>query len=218
MEHLSQRACWYFDVISPFAYLHLKQFSRLPREMEVEYVPVLFAGLLNHWEHKGPAEIPAKRIHTYRHCTWSAQKLGISFRMPPAHPFNPLSALRLIVATGVKPEIIHAVFDFIFKDGRDVGDPTEWQALTSALSVSNADQLIAEPAVKQRLIDNTNQAIAAGIFGVPTFECQGELFWGSDTIDWMSEFLATPEAFSLPEMQRVAHLPMGAERKTRPPR
>src|SRR5262245_33656463 len=126
MEHRPQRARWYFDVISPFAYLHLKQFSRLPRELEVEYVPVLFAGLLNHWEHKGPAEIPAKRIHTYRYCMWSAQKLGIPFRMPPAHPFNPLSPLRLIIATGVTPEIIHAVFDFIFRDGRDVGDPAEW--------------------------------------------------------------------------------------------
>lgn len=215
MEHRPQRARWYFDVISPFAYLHLKQFSRLPRELEVEYIPVLFAGLLNHWEHKGPAEIPAKRIHTYRYCTWSAQRLGIPFRMPPAHPFNPLSSLRFIIATGVTPEVIHSVFDFIFRDGRDVGDPAEWQALTRALGVSNADELIAAPAVKQRLIDNTNQAIAAGVFGVPTFECNGELFWGGDTIEWMKEFLSAPALFSSSEMRRLEALPMGAERSTR---
>jgi 2-hydroxychromene-2-carboxylate isomerase len=223
MEEASMRttpptARWYFDVISPFAYLHLKQFVRLPADLEVEYIPVLFAGLLNHWGHKGPAEIPAKRVHTYRYCTWAAQKRGIPFRMPPAHPFNPLSTLRLIVATGVKPEIIHAVFDCIFGEGRNVNDPTEWHALTSTLGVSNADQLITEPAVKRRLSDNTNVAIAAGVFGVPTFECHGELFWGSDTIDWMNEFLATPEVLSSPEMRRVTDLPTGAERKTRAPR
>jgi len=218
MERMLPQARWYFDVISPFAYLHFKQFARLPADLEIEYIPVLFAGLLNHWEHKGPAEIPAKRLHTYRYCTWSARKLGIPFRLPPAHPFNPLSALRLIIATGVKPEVIHSVFDFIFRDGRDIGDPAEWQALTSILGVNNVDQLIADPTVKQRLIDNTNTAIAAGVFGVPTFECRGALFWGSDTIDWMNEFLTTPEIFSSPEMQRVASLPFGAERKVRPAR
>ena len=79
----------------------------------------------------------------------------------------------------------------------------------------DADELIAEPAVKQRLIENTNQAIAAGVFGVPTFECHGELFWGSDTIEWMKEFLSAPALFSSSEMRRVDALPMGSERSAR---
>src|SRR5690348_9010873 len=94
------RAHWYFDLISPFSYLHLKQFGRLPAELEIQYIPVLFAGLLKHWEHKGPAEIPAKRIYTYHHVSWLAARLGIPFRFPPSHPFNPLPALRLVIAAG----------------------------------------------------------------------------------------------------------------------
>ena len=83
-------ADWYFDFLSPFSYLQLVQFDRLPPDLEITYRPVLFAGLLGHWEHKGPAEIPAKRVHTYRWCHWYAARHGIPFRMPPAHPFNPL--------------------------------------------------------------------------------------------------------------------------------
>jgi 2-hydroxychromene-2-carboxylate isomerase len=57
---------WYFDFISPFAYLQQARFNDFPKEIEIQAKPLLFAGLLSHWEHKGPAEIPAKRIFTYQ--------------------------------------------------------------------------------------------------------------------------------------------------------
>ena len=76
-------ANWYFDFVSPFAYLQLAQFDRLPGSLEIDYVPVLFAGLLEYWENKGPAEIPEKRRHTYRFCQWYGERHGIPFRFPP---------------------------------------------------------------------------------------------------------------------------------------
>ncbi|MGH8278446.1 MAG: DsbA family protein [Gammaproteobacteria bacterium] len=94
------RAVWYFDLISPFAYLHFKRLHELSASLEIERVPVLFAGLLKHWEHKGPAEIPSKRVYTYRYVTWLAKHLGILFKIPPSHPFNSLHALRLLIAAG----------------------------------------------------------------------------------------------------------------------
>ena len=69
---------------------------------------MLFAGLLNHWGQKGPAEIPAKRRWTYRWCTWWARELGIPFRFPAAHPFNPLPHLRLSLAGGCSAHAIGA--------------------------------------------------------------------------------------------------------------
>src|ERR1700749_3512717 len=93
-------AVWYFDVVSPFSYLHLKQFDRLPADLQIEYVPVLFAGLLKANGQKGPAEIAAKRVQTYRMCVFMAQQAGIPFRFPPAHPFNPLPLLRLLCGVG----------------------------------------------------------------------------------------------------------------------
>ena len=90
-------AAWYFDVISPFAYLQLVRFDRLPEDLTITYRPILFAGLLGHWGHKGPAEIEAKRLHTYRFSQWRADREGIRLRYPPVHPFNPLKALRLCI-------------------------------------------------------------------------------------------------------------------------
>src|SRR5579863_1284424 len=115
---------WYFDLISPFSYLHFKQFHRLPAGFEVDYVPVLFAGMLKHWEHKGPAEIPPKRTYTYRQVVWLAGHLGIPFTMPPAHPFNSLHGLRLLVAAGPTRQNVETVFDMVWKDSRGLQDPT----------------------------------------------------------------------------------------------
>ncbi len=212
-----RHARWYFDIISPYAYLALKQFGSLHDELEIEYVPVLFAGLLKHWEHKGPAEIPAKRVQTYRACVFTARQLGIPFRMPPAHPFNPLHALRLLCAAPVTRAKVEAAFDFIWRDGRDPGG--EWDAFCAALEVADAaagHALTGEVAVKQRLIDNTAGAAAAGVYGVPTFALEGlrstELLWGADALPMLRAWLADPALFEEAELARVSSLPIGKSR------
>ena len=139
-------ADWYFDFLSPFSYLQLVQFDRLPPDLEITYRPVLFAGLLGHWEHKGPAEIPAKRVHTYRWCHWYAARHGIPFRMPPAHPFNPLRPLRLAVAHDAEPAIIRAVFDTIWAEGTRsfARRRVARSSLTGRLTIADADEAIAQ--------------------------------------------------------------------------
>jgi 2-hydroxychromene-2-carboxylate isomerase len=211
---VSRRADWYFDFISPFAYLQFRHFHRLPRNLEVRLVPVLFAGLLGHWEHKGPAEIPAKRVQTYRYCHWLARRLGVPFRTPPAHPFNPLSALRLAIALDAREEAVATIFDFIWAEGGDLGAPGALDALAARLDVTDAESLIAVPAVKQALHDNTAAAIARGVYGVPTFAVDDELFWGFDTTDMLLDYLADPNLLQDPEMRRLAQLPSAATRRT----
>jgi 2-hydroxychromene-2-carboxylate isomerase len=206
-------ARWYFDLVSPFAYLHLKRFGELHPALEVELVPVLFAGLLKHWENKGPAEIVPKRLHTYRSCVWAAAQHGIPFRMPPRHPYNPLHALRLLVALGSRRAAVDAAFDFVFGEGRDVA--AEWPQFCARLGVdaAQAATLVADPAVKQRLMDNTAAAAALGVFGVPTLSVRGENFWGSDTIAWCNAFIDDPQMFETGEMKRAAGIGVGAARK-----
>ncbi len=97
---MTRTARWCFELISPYACLQLMHFERLPGELEPTLRPVLFAALLGHREHKGPAEIPARRVQTCRHCHWLAERLGIPFRAPPAHPFDPLPLPRLAIAPG----------------------------------------------------------------------------------------------------------------------
>ncbi|MBT6306408.1 MAG: 2-hydroxychromene-2-carboxylate isomerase, partial [Rhodospirillaceae bacterium] len=81
---------WYFDFISPFAYLQLSRFETFQEDLEINPVPVLFGGLLKHWGQLGPAEIPPKRKFVYRFFKWQADQNNIPFKMPPRHPYNPL--------------------------------------------------------------------------------------------------------------------------------
>lgn len=207
------RATWYFDFISPFAYLHFKRFQHLPAGLEIEYVPVLFAALLKAHGHKGPAEIAEKRRQTYRMCVWLAQEQGIEMRFPPAHPFNPLHALRLALAAGATRAAVEAIFDCIWKRGDDVNAPTTFAALAHALLLPDAADAIADPAVKQKLAANTERALARGVYGVPTFDFAGELFWGADAMGMMRAFAADPALFKLGEYARVDTLPAAAMRR-----
>ena len=204
---------WYFDFISPYAYLQWASFERLPGTVSVNFRPVLLAGLLKHWGSIGPAEIAPKRRFIYRQVVWLAQRQGIDFRMPPAHPFNPLPALRLCIALGCEPEVVAAVFCYLWRDGHSLDDRAAWQSLIHELGVESADSVIARPEVKKALHDNTEMAISAGIFGVPTMVVSGELFWGFDATDMLLEYLADPGLFEDGEMRRVSDLPIAAMRK-----
>src|SRR6185312_16371647 len=205
------RARWYFDFISPFSYLHLKQFGRLPADLEIEYVPVLFAGMLKHWETKGPAEVPPKRIYMYKQLTWLAAHLGIPFRVPPSHPFNSLHALRMVMAADPTRQNVETAFDMVWKEGRDLQDPRELTELARRLGVEGTQA--ADEAGKARLKSNTEAAIARGVFGVPSFLLGDTLFWGQDSLDMMLDYLKDPGLFDSAEMRRVSELPVGTMRR-----
>lgn len=210
---MSRHVDWYFDFISPFAYLQFKHFHRLPADLEVTLKPVLFAGLLGHWEHKGPAEIPAKRVQTYRYSHWLAKKLGVPFKAPPAHPFNPLRVLRLACALDGDHAVVEAIFNFVWGIGGDVNDDAALAKLAARFGVSDLAATLADDKVKECLRSNTEAAIARGVYGVPTFAVDEELFWGFDTTDMLLDYLADPAMMHSAEMQRLATMPMAASRK-----
>ena len=206
-------ADWYFDFVSPFAYLQSEQLALLAPNISVRYKPVLFAGLLGANGQKGPAEIPAKRAFTYRFCIWQARRQGIALKFPPEHPFNPLPLLRLAIACDCTPEAVHRIFRFVWRDGRMPDLPIEWAELASALGVPDAQTLIASPEVKSELRRNTDEAIARGVFGVPTLAIGDALFWGADATAMAADYVAAGCKFVDPEYARVAELPIGVERK-----
>jgi 2-hydroxychromene-2-carboxylate isomerase len=200
---------WCFDFVSPYSYICLHRLGEIPGS--IVYKPVLFAGLLSHWGQKGPAEIAAKRQWTYRWCTWWAGELGIPFRFPAAHPFNPLHHLRLSIACGNRPEAVRHIFDSIWQGGEDAGDPQRFATLCRELDVS--EERLSSQGVKDELRRNTEQAAVRGVFGVPSFVLDGEVFWGADAIGFLKAFLADPAAVRNEEMRRLASLPVGAARK-----
>ena len=206
-------ADWYFDFVSPFSYLQCEQLPELERSLSIRYRPVLFAGLLNALGHRGPAEIPTKRRFTYKFVVWRARELGIPLKFPAAHPFNPLSLLRLALVADCRPAAVRAIFRLGWRDGR-LGDlPIEWAELSAELGLPDAIQRIGAAEIKDEVRRNTDEAIARGVFGVPTLAIGGELFWGADATAMAAKYVAAGCRYDDPEMERVATLPVGAQRE-----
>jgi 2-hydroxychromene-2-carboxylate isomerase len=207
---------WYFDFVSPFAYLQSERLAGLPARLQVRYRPILFAALLDANGQKGPAEIPAKRAFTYRHVVWQARRNGVPIKFPHEHPFNPLPLLRLAIACECTADAVHRIFRFVWRDGRLPDLPIEWAELAHDLGGPDATARIASPEVKAELRRNTDEAIARGVFGVPTLAVGDELFWGDDATAMAIDYAMAGCRYDDPEYARVSSLPIGAARDTRP--
>lgn len=188
---------FYYDPISPYAYL---AFEQLPKALEalsysVTYTPILFAAMLKTYGQLGPAEIAPKRDWTYRQVLWQAKTLGIDLQMPALHPFNPLPLLRL--ATSCSDEmgntnrfVTQQIFNHVWHGGEDATDSERLEALAEQLA--HKVKTGTEPnndVVKARLKANTDVALQAGVFGVPSFIVSGKVFWGLDSLPMLREYL-----------------------------
>lgn len=204
---------WYFDLISPFAFLQLNAFDRLPTGLKIVPKPVLLGAILSHWGQLGPAEIGPKRLHTYRLAQWLASERGIGFTMPERHPFNPLRALRMLAALGPDLRTVRRAFDFVFVEGRAPDTDEAIEDFGRYLMVSGAaTELAGEQSAKDRLRQLTDEAIGRGVFGVPTFHVEGELFWGDDATGMLIAYLNDRTLFEQDKMARLATLPVGVQR------
>ena len=121
------------------------------------------------------------------------------------------SAARFLNAAGAKPKAVGRIFDALWTTGAEASDPAAFAALAKELGVDEARLASAE--VKDALRRNTDEAAARGVFGVPTYEVDGELFWGADSIGFVNAFLADPAALHNDEIRRAENLPVGAARK-----
>lgn len=185
-----------FDYLSPYAFLAWLRIDELcqPRDVQVRFRPVLLAGLLQHWGQLGPAEIPPKRRFVLRDASRIAKRRGVELRPPNPHPFHPLAALRVSlpeVAGEHQRAVIGAIFEAGWQRGENLGDP---QVLASAIERAGApaSELLAAAAAEQAkaaLRKSTDDAIALGVFGVPTMIYQGELFWGADQLESLADVL-----------------------------
>lgn len=198
---------WYFDFVSPFSYLQWAHQLPQLEGVEITCKPVLFAGLLKHWGQKGPAEISAKRKFTYRHVLWQARRYGVPFRLPGAHPFNPLPLLRASIALDNRWSVIDRLFAYVWRDGHLPTDAEPWQQLCEAVGITN--DLMKDPPVKQALHDSGDEAIERGVFGVPTLVAGGNVFWGLDGFAFFQDYLADPGITATPAMQAADELPSG---------
>lgn len=212
MKHIT----FWFDFVSPYAYL---AFERLPEALKglsyrLDLRPVLFAGFLKHHGQLGPAEIPGKRAWTYRQVAWQAHTLGIPLQLPAGHPFNPLPLLRLALACGhegmANRYVCEAIFRHVWQGGASAEDVVRLAALRELLQPQRDP---ASAAVKAELKSNTDHAIARGLFGVPTCEVDGRLFWGLDALPMLRGYLEGDPWFAGGEWDLGQTLPQGTTRR-----
>ncbi len=207
------KAQWFFDVISPFAYLQSERLGQVAASLELEFKPVLLAGLLNHWGQLGPAEIEPKKLFTYRHVLWLAKRNGVELRFPNSHPFNPLKLLRLAVLAGNNLDNIRKIFRFVWQQSQLPDNDDALYRLVEDLDITDAATRIEDPEVKNRLKANGRKAIDAGVFGVPTFVIDDHVIWGLDATEMVLDYVGNPGMFRTEEMSRAADIRPAAERK-----
>ena len=210
---MARFADWYFDYISPYPYLQMSRLGELPDDLTIRPRPVLFAALLDHWGHKGPAEIPAKRRQTYFYTRWLADRRGLPFKGPPRHPFNPLALLRLTIAAGSTLEVVRVVYEHVFGEGNDGQEETSVAALGRKLGIGDVAEVLTRQSVKDELRANTTEAITRGVFGVPTLAYAGEIFWGDDVTPLFADFLADPDLFHRPPYAGIEAVVPAAQRR-----
>ncbi len=210
---------FHFDFISPYAYIASTQIFALAERhgREVELVPVLFAALLDAHGTKGPAEIPAKRVYTFKDAYRKAHRAGLPpLRPPPSHPFNPLLALRASssdLEPAARRRLVDALFDATWAAGLGI-DSREAVAAAARRAGLEGDSIVAaaeDPVIKARLRAQTDGAVAAGVFGVPTITVDGELFWGTDGLELCDAFLRGEDP--VPRDLAWASRPEGAVRR-----
>ncbi|MFO1286322.1 MAG: 2-hydroxychromene-2-carboxylate isomerase [Rubrivivax sp.] len=208
-----KRIEFFLDFVSPFAYL---AFERLPQALEgqsyaVDYRPVLFAGLLQHWGQKGPAEIESKRAWTFRHVHWLAAQQGTPMQTPAVHPFNPLTLLRLAIACGPNRRVVETIFRHVWAGGgADANDAARLAELAARLAPAR------DPAaddVKRELRENTERAITLGVFGVPSYVLDGRVFWGLDALPMLRAALAGDAWFAGPTWEAEGRPRAGVVRR-----
>ena len=210
MKHIT----FYLDFISPYAYLAFEQLpvALMGHSYSVTYKPILFAALLKHHGQLGPAEIAPKRDWTYRQVLWLAHTQGVDLQLPASHPFNPLGLLRLAVASQAQGEpnryVCETLFRHVWQGGAPADDATRLAALTAQLHPARSAQ---DATVKDQLKAHTNEALALGVFGVPTLVVDGKLFWGLDALPMLAAYLAGDPWFEAP-WDSVASVAQGAKR------
>ncbi len=212
MKHIT----FYLDFISPYAHL---AFEKLPETLmglsySVSYKPVLLGALLKHHGQLGPAEVPAKRDWTYRHVQWLGHQHQVQLQMPSVHPFNPLPLLRLAIAAagGGDPNryVCETLLRHVWQGGADALDAARLKALHEQLLPPLAPD---DEAVKARLRRNTDEAIAAGVFGVPAYAVDDKLLWGFDALPMLRDYLRGDAWFDGPGWHAVGRIAAGAVRQ-----
>ena len=195
---MSKAVEFYFDVGSPAAYLAWTQLPGIAREAgtEIEYRPFLLGGVFQATGNKSPMEVPAKGQYMVDDLQRFARRYGVPFAHNPHFPINTLMLMRGAIGLQMREPArmvpyVDAVYRAIWVDGKNMNDPATVAGVLKAAGFET-ERLLAlasDPAVKDALKASTQEAVARGVFGAPTFFVGKDMFWGQDRLDFVKEAL-----------------------------
>jgi 2-hydroxychromene-2-carboxylate isomerase len=189
---------FWFDVGSPAAYIAWTQMPALVERTGARLVerPFLLGGVFHATGNRSPTEVPAKGRYMLDDLQRCATRYGVPFRNNPHFPINTLTLMRMIAGMQLRePDRMRPLADALFRaiwvDERNMNDPaTAGEVLQQAgFDTEQLLALAADPAVKEQLKTVTQEAVARGVFGAPTFFVGDTMYWGQDRLDFVQEAL-----------------------------
>jgi 2-hydroxychromene-2-carboxylate isomerase len=185
---MTKQIDFYFDFISPYAYLAYKKIQSLPKDMKINYKPILLGGLHNLEGITPPAFIKPKLKHMMNDCLLISKKNNFYFKWNSKFPINSLTIMRgyLSVNLSNRDQYIKTIFDAYWKDDLDISKNEILISLLEQCKI-NKDiffKTIKDPVIKEKLIDATKNAHEKEVFGAPTFIVNNKIFWGQDRLEF----------------------------------
>jgi len=196
---MSKQVEFFFDVGSPYAYLAYHQLPKIAarRNARIVWRPMLLGGVFQATGNRSPVELPAKARYSLIDLQRWARHFDVPMTMNPHFPLNTLQLMRGAVAYQLRGEAefqryIAAIFGAMFERPRNLGQAEEVAAVLreNGFDPEQFQSLISDPAVKDQLKRNTDEAVARGVFGAPTFFVGEQMFWGQDRLDFVEQALS----------------------------
>jgi 2-hydroxychromene-2-carboxylate isomerase len=196
---MSKTIEFFFDFGSPTTYLAHTQLPRIAREClaTLQYRPMLLGGVFKATGNVSPVSVPAKGRWMGQDIARWARHWGVPFTFNPHFPINTLTLMRGAAGLQMRQpqdftRYVDAVFHAMWVAPRNLGDAG---VLAAALAEAgfNADEfmaLVGDAEVKAKLVANTEEAVARGVFGAPTCFVGEQMFFGQDRLDFVREAAA----------------------------
>ena len=182
---------FYFDFISPYAYLAYKKIQSLPNDIKIKYKPVLLGALHNLEGITAPAFIKPKLKHMISDCDLIANKNKSNFIWNSKFPINSLSVMRgyLFINAENRELYMNVMFDAYWKDNLDISNEKILKNLLEKCKINSIKFFdgIKDLRIKDELKSITQEAHDKGIFGAPTFVVNNKIFWGQDRLEFALE-------------------------------
>jgi len=184
---MSNHIDFYFDIISPYAYIAYKKILKI-NNVNFKFKPILLGGLHNLAGITAPAFNKYKMKNMQNDCELVSKKNSISFKWNSKFPINSLSIMRgyLSVNDNKKEDYLNSFFEAYWKEDQDLSNEDTVKQILKKLKIDKNDffNSISNQDIKHKLKQLTQEAFEKEVFGAPTFIVNNKIFWGQDRLEY----------------------------------